>query len=322
MKKVILSLSVFGMLIFMASCGGPSEKTITVSDVAINGNSKSNIEVVPGDYTVKSINDIVVIAIKLRLTQPFVEYREDRVDGGYWHTLPKIGNLNLAPLDASGIPIADIGLDFSPTNMSDWEKIKDLLHSEVGSEKIIVFEWDYWSDSDKQDRIMEEMAGFELVRADFSKAAVTGDMLKKKAEIIKEADDAISSIYKKKGSKEWDEVLDEYEEFIDNYINDYANSISNDSDDDISSIYKKKGSKEWDEALDEYEEFIDNYIKFMKKAKDGDLSAITEYGKLLISINELGEKFNNANDDLSASQMSRYVSLQAKFLDGALSIYK
>lgn len=44
---------------------------------------------------------------------------------------------------------------------------------------------------------------------------------------------------------------------------------------------KKKSGNNWDSVLDDYEEYFDQYVKLLKKAKNGDVSALTEYAKML-----------------------------------------
>ena len=79
-----------------------------------------------------------------------------------------------------------------------------------------------------------------------------------------------------------------------------------------SSSYKKNSSKSssqnWDKVLDEYEKYVDEYIKFYKKAKNGDLSALSKYADLLDKAEDLEDALEEAddNDALTAAQLRRY----------------
>lgn len=77
------------------------------------------------------------------------------------------------------------------------------------------------------------------------------------------------------------------------------------------------GDNSYDEMLDSYEEFVDQYIKLMKKAKQGDMSATTEYMDYLQKAQELGEKMANAKGDLTAKQLARYTKIMAKMAKAA-----
>lgn len=263
-KFALKFLAIPLIAILLSSCGGTiKEKTITASDISISGEGSDYIEVVDGDYTLKVVDDKVVIAIKLELIQKF--------DG---EGKPEMGNLNLVPLDKDGSAIPDLGLDFSPATMSDWDKIKDLLRGEVGKTVTISFEWNYFGNKDIQKGIMEQTESFEITRADF-----TGG----------------TSSYSSSDS-------------------DYS------SDDDSESVFGND-SEDWDAVLKSYENYIDQYIKLMKKAKNGDASAMTEYAEMMEKATDLAEKMESAGDDLSTAQMNKFMKLQTKLANAAMEMY-
>ncbi len=76
-------------------------------------------------------------------------------------------------------------------------------------------------------------------------------------------------------------------------------------------------SEDWDELLDNYEKYIDKYIKFFKKAKDDDMSAMTEYADLLEKAKRLEKSLKKAKEDdaLTNSQMHRMLKIQNKLLE-------
>lgn len=262
-KFALKFLAIPLIAILLSSCGGTiTEKKITASDISISGEGSDYFEVVDGDYTLKVVDDKVVIAIKLELIQEF--------DGD---GKPEMGNLNLVPLDKDGAAVPDLGLDFRPATMSDYDKIKDLLRGEIGKTVTVSFEWSYFSKKDIQKRIMEQTESFEITRADFT------------------------------GGK-----------------SSYSSSDSNSSSDDDDSFFGS-GSEDWDAVLKSYESYIDQYIKLMKKAKNGDASAMTEYAEMMEKATDLAEKMESAGDDLSTAQMNKFMKLQTKLANAAMEMY-
>lgn len=93
-------------------------------------------------------------------------------------------------------------------------------------------------------------------------------------------------------------------------------SSSNSSYDD-SETSSSSGSSDWDELLDSYEQYVDDYIALLKKAKNGDLSAISEYSSVLQDANDLNSKIERAKSDLSSSQLERYNKISMKLAKAA-----
>jgi len=85
-------------------------------------------------------------------------------------------------------------------------------------------------------------------------------------------------------------------------------------------VVKPKNTAKWDKALDSYEEYIDSYIKLAKKAADGDMEAATEYANYMTKLTDLADKMEDAGDDLTTSQLNRFVKLQTKFSEAAASL--
>ena len=200
--KSLLLLSCIAVLLF-SSCSSktepPSDKKITVSKVNISGNGSSYIKVKEGDYTVRVVEDKIVIPIQLELVKKYQE-----------KGIPAMQSLTLSPLDKSGIVIPDLGLDFLPATMGDWGKINELLAGEVGKQATISFEWNYFSDVKKQVRIIKEIEGFELTRADITNKSTNTE---------ENTGSAISSTtISDEGSENWDNLLDDYDKYVTDYI--------------------------------------------------------------------------------------------------------
>lgn len=72
------------------------------------------------------------------------------------------------------------------------------------------------------------------------------------------------------------------------------------------------GSEDWDALLDEYDEYTTQMISFVKKASNGDASAMTEYQDLLQKAQEVGEKMSNAQGEMTTAQWARYMKITQK----------
>ena len=89
---------------------------------------------------------------------------------------------------------------------------------------------------------------------------------------------------------------------------------NNEASDDDSSFDETSENNNLDELLDKYEEYYDSYISLMKKAKNGDMSAVVEYGKYLKKAQELSNKLEQAKGDLTTSQLARFQKIQMKLM--------
>lgn len=115
-----------------------------------------------------------------------------------------------------------------------------------------------------------------------------------------------------------DMVADEgsagYGEEIDNSSDIDNSNDNNEASDDDSSFDETSENNNLDELLDKYEEYYDSYISLMEKAKNGDMSAVVEYGKYLKKAQELSNKLEQAKGDLTTSQLARFQKIQMKLM--------
>lgn len=88
-------------------------------------------------------------------------------------------------------------------------------------------------------------------------------------------------------------------------------------DEDIAVSSSSSSSQDWDAMLDSYEEYVDNYISLLKKAANGDRSAMAEYPALMKKAQEFGNEMRNAQGSMSASQLARYTKISTKMLKAA-----
>ncbi|MDO4727212.1 MAG: hypothetical protein Q4A56_08385 [Porphyromonadaceae bacterium] len=256
-KKILFFIAFIALMSIIATtCGGGNkEKIISANDISILGEGGYYFEVVDGDYTLKSIEDKIVISIKLKLI--------DRYDGD---GKPELGNINLIPLDKNGVAVPDLGLPFRPASSSDYEKIATLLRGKEGDVVNISFEWSYFSDEKRQKRIMDETANFELTRCDF-----TGNYTIN----ISAIDDDSSTI----SNEDWDALLNSYE----NYINNYIRLVKKASSGDLSAL------SEYGEMLEQAEELGEKL-----EQAEGDLtpSQLAKFNKLQMKLINAAAEIN------------------------------
>lgn len=91
-----------------------------------------------------------------------------------------------------------------------------------------------------------------------------------------------------------------------------------DNDNDLSET--TSGDENFDEWLNEYEEYCNSYIALMKKASNGDMSAIAEYTKMLQKAQKMSKKMEDAKGDLTPAQLAKFQRIQAKFMKAAQNL--
>ena len=80
-----------------------------------------------------------------------------------------------------------------------------------------------------------------------------------------------------------------------------------------SSNKKSVGNEDWDELLKDYDNYMKQYVKLMKKANEGDMSAMTEYISFMEKANEVSTKISAAGNDISVSQLAEFNKIQLKY---------
>lgn len=76
-------------------------------------------------------------------------------------------------------------------------------------------------------------------------------------------------------------------------------------------------SSEVDDMLDEYENFVDEYISLLKKAANGDVSAVSNYARYMQSAQELSKKLDKFTGKMNAAQTGRYMNITNKLTQAA-----
>lgn len=94
----------------------------------------------------------------------------------------------------------------------------------------------------------------------------------------------------------------------------YADDDDSYSDDNTSS---SSGTEDWDAVLTSYEKYVDKYISYVKKAANGDMTALAEYPSLMKKAQEFSDKLKNAQGDMSSAQLARYNRISTKMMKAA-----
>lgn len=125
----------------------------------------------------------------------------------------------------------------------------------------------------------------------------------------------ITSAYKENGSSRDSSSSYSSENSSDNDYGEFGPMPHDfDSEDNISGT-SSVGNANIDEWLKSYEKYTDRYISFMKKAKNGDMSAMSEYGKLLEEANDYMSKLERVKGDLTPAQLNKFNQINIKKLE-------
>ena len=73
-------------------------------------------------------------------------------------------------------------------------------------------------------------------------------------------------------------------------------------------------------AMAEYDAFVDQYISYMKKAAEGDVSALAEAPALMEQANKAGTELAAAQGDLTVDCLKKYNEINKKMTDAALEM--
>lgn len=96
-----------------------------------------------------------------------------------------------------------------------------------------------------------------------------------------------------------------------------SESSSSDSDSDSESDAEvasdsKTSSTDINVWLDKYEKVMDKYVSLVKKANNGDMSAMKDMASYLDQVNELYEDLENVQGDMTPAQSARLAKIYAK----------
>lgn len=278
------------LMVLLASCSsgvGPKEITPTSTEFT-SGELAKYIEVVdqPSKLTFAEQDGFIATQyIQLKVTLQMSKDGFKNVDA---HDINFTGLLSVAIInlvDENGIDVQDLSI-----KDEDLLKLKKLLTGSEGDTEEIVFEGEYHNPDDAPEWFKQAKQFTPYLTGDVSVESSSEIGLIDVPTEVSDVEDVMEQV---------STVMEDVVEIMEDVEEGTNNSISS-------------GSEDWDSLLDTYESYVDKYISYMKKAANGDMSALSEYPALMEKAQELSEKIENAKDDMSSSQLKRYMNITMK----------
>lgn len=278
------------LMVLLASCSsgvGPKEITPTSTEFT-SGELAKYIEVVdqPSKLTFAEQDGFIATQyIQLKVTLRMSKDGFKNVDA---HDINFTGLLSVAIInlvDENGIDVQDLSI-----KDEDLLKLKKLLTGSEGDTEEIVFEGEYHNPDDAPEWFKQAKQFTPYLTGDVSVESSSEIGLIDAPTEVSDVEDVMEQV---------STVMEDVVEIMEDVEEGTNNSIS-------------AGSEDWNSLLDTYESYVDKYISYMKKAANGDMSALSEYPALMEKAQELSEKIENAKDDMSSSQLKRYMNITMK----------
>lgn len=278
------------LMVLLASCSsgvGPKEITPTSTEFT-SGELAKYIEVVdqPSKLTFAEQDGFIATQyIQLKVTLRMSKDGFKNVDA---HDINFTGLLSVAIINL----VDENGIDVQDLSIKDEEllKLKKLLTGSEGDTEEIVFEGEYHNRDDAPEWFKQAKQFTPYLTGDVSVESSSEIGLIDVPTEVSDVEDVMEQV---------STVMENVVEIMEDVEEGTNNSISS-------------GSEDWDSLLDTYESYVDKYISYMKKAANGDMSALSEYPALMEKAQELSEKIENAKDDMSSSQLKRYMNITMK----------
>ncbi len=162
--------------------------------------------------------------------------------------------------------------------------IAALIISIIGT-GVAGYQWYYWNYvfTNQIEEGLDEWADeFENAMEEMDEEGIFDDLEKSMQELEEGMQDAVEDINEDFAGEEWDKMIDE---------------------------------GDFDKVLDEYEGMIQEYITFVKKAEDGDMSAIGSYMKLASKLSIVSIKLAAIMPKLTPEQLERFNEIDEKYKD-------
>jgi len=285
MNKVLTRLGVlFIASAILTSCGGGTNKKdnktakITPETTEISGDLTEYIEVVDGEYEVIQTTDydksgefLIKIKSKKQMPLDIIKVLEGRDP----YKTP-LADLSASLLNENKMPIS--GIDIFELNGNYDDKLISLLKSGNG-EQVMGFTTGFNSfNIDKYGDQVKYFSVSSTLKIDREKSQNSSSISKNLEN--KNTDNSNTSSSVNNNSENWDEMLDDYEEYVDEYIK----------------LLKKANNGD--------ASVISEYSSMMNKAKDLQQSMV---------------KAQN-NNELNASQIKRMMKIQTKMANAAMKM--
>ena len=233
--KINLRLTEAALMLFVCiSCSVPKERAVEVSDVDISGYISRYVEVPSGTYIITSDGakkSEVTITLKL------VSTPNEKFSYSEW------SGVKMIILDINESTLTSF-LNQYQASKTDLKKISELLSGNVGDEKNISFE--LYADKSILRSIMNNAVSFEIVDDSFS-----SDEEESTTSSLNTSSISSDEQESHKSSSEWDEILDEFEKYVDKYIS----CVKKSSDGDLSAL---SDAAELLESVDKLSDKLEN----------------------------------------------------------------
>ena len=282
MKKFIqLSIGLFFIFVFLQSCDNTVAKIVLNEDleyvVDVYGDEEDFFEPVAGVYPVTEKDG------KLQVT---IEFEKTKNTSSKKYIAEEF---ILNPSDKYDyIKINGKEIEFQAENRTS--AAQDLLKAKVGDKVKVTFSYLPVDKQSKQELVEKIYScDFDLTLEEEEESTDNSSSLSS----FSDGDDA-------EGDSDED-----------------GDDAEGDSDEDDDELASSKNSTNWDKVLDEYESYVNQYIVLMKKAQNGDMSAMNEYAKMLEKAQSFADKLENADDAMTPAQMARYTKITAKMTQAA-----
>lgn len=236
MKKISTLLSIAFTAILISSCGIPSERIVNVSNVEVSGLIKEYIKVVDGEYKFINNGDEASLTVKFELIKKPTEGICDKEIGAFIFRQLKI---NAIGKDGS---IFDTGFYGFEASSSEIDKLSELLkEGKIGSQKSILFKWQYFGqDKDQGKLIFKNAESFEVNEAAFSLCSEISDV---QSDNSTTEPDNSTSVSNDNSSSDCDQFIKNYEAFANSYIKILKKYKANPSDMTILNEYTELTQK-------------------------------------------------------------------------------
>lgn len=288
--KTTLRLNILGVIIVWAlalftitSCGGGAKdgkKELDVTNAQVEGDNNDVISIEDGKY-------ILVGSIKGEMGQELYIKLNIRLEEPIKVSADKInfdnGNVGVEIIDKNDVALLNYPLPIQD-GMSFKKFITEGKEGDVKEFKFLFL----MNNKEQYAKIMDEAVSIRLVGLS-----------------IQGSDNL--------DAKDETEVVGSDEENDDN-----TEIGEEDNDNDLSET--TAGDENFDEWLNEYEEYCNSYIALLKKASNGDMSAIAEYTKMLQKAQKMSKKMEDVKGDLTPAQLAKFQRIQAKLMKAAQNL--
>lgn len=288
--KTTLRLNTLGLIIVWAlalftitSCGGGAKdgkKELDVTNAQVEGDNNDVISIEDGKYT-------LVGSIKGEMGQELYIKLKIRLEEPIRTSADKI-NFENGSVSVEIIDKNDVALLNYPLPIQDGMSFKKFItEGKEGDVKEFKFLF-LMNNKEQYAKIMDEAVSVRLVGMSI------------------QGNDNLDA-------KDETKVVSSDEENDDN-----TEIGEEDNDNDLSET--TSGDENFDEWLNEYEEYCNSYIALMKKASNGDMSAIAEYTKMLQKAQKMSKKMEDVKGNLTPAQLAKFQRIQAKLMKAAQNL--